>query len=450
MLENTKSNFLVDFKDLTCPICYLPFGIDENLPVSVNCGHTFCSACIRRLDRCAICKTQFRKRLRFNKSILISSLLEKNSKAKKCAVHQKPVEGFCLEKKELVCFECLVNRQEIISIKDIEEKVENLAEILSKAQQYSLFEVEKFLATEQKSFKKRIDNLLSQEFCYTIMLQERLYDKIQDFMIVGKDDFQNELPQENFVKWLKKTEILLKKWRTNQQDGDVAFGILETKLEMKSELDNLLKIFAELKTKLTEKQNSLLVEIQNHRSLIKCLSKKFQRAFLRPRETALGEVPDDLEIYYLAEIFQEFGLLLVPSDCNLPFKTHQVTNLQARFNPMFFDCKIKIFGALYYGKLDSATLAIFGQILENIPTLKSFTIILNELSESEFCLLSILLLLLKGLKEFSIGMKMGDEPRPVLAKFRDHLLSMKWFSRFNFQLETYSCGNEVLKAQLIN
>ncbi|XP_036385293.1 RING finger protein 224 isoform X1 [Megalops cyprinoides] len=39
-----------DSRKLDCIICYSAFNLNERLPRKLYCGHTFCQACLRRLD----------------------------------------------------------------------------------------------------------------------------------------------------------------------------------------------------------------------------------------------------------------------------------------------------------------------------------------------------------------------------------------------------------------
>lgn len=234
MIENTKIHLIVDSKELTCPICFMPFGTEENLPVSVNCGHTFCLTCINKIKECAICKAQFHPRQKFNKSILISSLLLSYSQVKKCTFHDKPLEGFCLDTGKWVCFGCLADKQSVISIKDLEEKVCQLSKITKETQEKYKTQVDKFLKTEQEDFKKRIDNILSEEVCYALILKERLYKEIEGFKIALEKIFNKNALLEK----IKNTERKLEKWRNNnhQEDDKIVKEIIETKLDFSIEI----------------------------------------------------------------------------------------------------------------------------------------------------------------------------------------------------------------------
>lgn len=39
-----------DSRKLDCIICFCAFNLAERLPRKLYCGHTFCQACLRRLD----------------------------------------------------------------------------------------------------------------------------------------------------------------------------------------------------------------------------------------------------------------------------------------------------------------------------------------------------------------------------------------------------------------
>jgi len=433
MFESTKTYLIVDSKDLTCPICFLPFEIEENLPVSVNCGHTFCSVCLKKIDKCAICQMKFLERQTFSKSILILSFLRSNSKVKKCAFHHKTFEGFCLEKKKFVCFDCLVDKQKIISMKDLEEKVDQLTTITLKAQESYKTQVEKLIRTEQENFKMHIDHLLYEEVCYVPVLKERLYKEIQDFTM----ELERNCNQNPLLEKVKKTEIMLEKWRRNsQRDVELVMGIIETRLDLGLDVENLKRMLPELKREIIKKQNHLLAEINHHQGLIKYLSKKVQKVLARPPYMILDFGPVDLELEYLVEICKEFNLLAMQNNYReiLVFKDSPTTSANMKFNPIFFDCRTN---ALNIGCLYSLhalpILTVFGQILPNIANLQDFTLTLFKISESEFGLLSNLLEKLRNLKQFSLRINGINKTKPLVAQLCDHLKSLEWFPRFEIQ-----------------
>jgi len=417
MLEYTKINLIVDSQDLSCPICYSPFGITEKLPISVNCGHTFCSVCVREMDKCAICKNHFRKRQKFHKSILISSFLESDSKAKKCTVHEKPIEGFCLEMKKLVCFDCLADKQQIISIKEMDRKVDQLSKIIQETREYHQTEMKKFLEIEQENLKRRVDDVLHEETCYAPLLRERLYKEIENLMEFEKNYFQNDKAKESGVERLQSTEIMLEKWRRNSQEEDaVALQILETKIDLKIGLENLDKPIGELKRGTTEKQNQLLGEINNNRAVIKCLSKKLKQAFEESPGIALKGICNDLEAQYLNEITEEY--------------------FKIKFNPIFFDCRMtEVDMNFQCFNLSNQYLPIISQTLESLFSLRHLTLVFDKISESEFDSLSNLLLKVKNLEGFIIMIEKDNTPKPLLAKLGDHLRSLGCFSRFDIKLK---------------
>lgn len=55
---------------MDCSICYLPFDLKENLPLVLNCGHTFCKMCLDNFTQkcielkidfsCPFCKKLFK------------------------------------------------------------------------------------------------------------------------------------------------------------------------------------------------------------------------------------------------------------------------------------------------------------------------------------------------------------------------------------------------------
>ncbi len=128
----TKIHLCTDSKDLNCPICYSPYGLEENQPISINCGHTICSICFDRVSKCPFCKVRFHKRIqKHQKSIFISELIANSSKINTCKEHSEVCQGFCFQDKTFVCFDCVMKNHQghkIISIKEINEKAEKARE----------------------------------------------------------------------------------------------------------------------------------------------------------------------------------------------------------------------------------------------------------------------------------------------------------------------------------
>lgn len=382
MIEDTKNQLIVDSQDLICQTCFAPF-------------------------------------------------------IKQCAFHEKYLEGLWLETGKSVCFECLADKFAIISLKEVEEKVDQLKETQEKYKA----QVEKFLKTEQEEFKKRIDNIFSQEVCYTPLLKERLYKEIQGFTNGFERRYDNK---SVLLEKIEDIEIMLEKLRisdNHEVDNELAKEIIETKLDWDFYMEDFEKITIKLRKELAEKQNKLLEEIHNNQTLVKCLSRKIKRVLERPPYMLLDSIPVDLELQYLVEMCEGFNLIATENiSCrSLVLKDCRKINWKIIFNAIFFDCRIKVLevGCMYSLNF-LQTIAIFGGILENLSNLESFTITLFKISEMELGFLENSISQLKKLKEFSIRVNRLNDAKPLLATFCEESRSLSWFSRFEIQLESGS------------
>ncbi|XP_042304726.1 E3 ubiquitin-protein ligase TRIM35 isoform X2 [Sceloporus undulatus] len=110
-------------EELLCPICYEPFKDAATL----SCGHNFCKGCVSRSWEgqsrhvCPVCKVPCSPEdLHTNHTLanIVEMFLRQEKKQQQqqqrngevssslCPLHQEEAKLFCLDDKELVCFEC--------------------------------------------------------------------------------------------------------------------------------------------------------------------------------------------------------------------------------------------------------------------------------------------------------------------------------------------------------
>ncbi|XP_008064723.1 E3 ubiquitin-protein ligase TRIM22 [Carlito syrichta] len=166
-------------KEVTCPICL------ELLtePLSLDCGHSFCQACITAKNtqsvtnprgeiRCPVCQTRFQLgNLRPNQHL--ANIVERVRKVKMspqagqkrdlCVHHGKELRLFCKEDGKVICFVCEMSQEhqghQIFLIREVvkecQEKLQNaLARLIKERQEAEKLEVD--LKEEKVTWKNYI------------------------------------------------------------------------------------------------------------------------------------------------------------------------------------------------------------------------------------------------------------------------------------------------------
>ncbi|XP_053155179.1 E3 ubiquitin-protein ligase TRIM41-like isoform X1 [Hemicordylus capensis] len=123
-------------KEITCSICLDYF----TEPVSIECGHYFCKACIKECwtksyERyyCPSCRTYSRRSLRPSRELANVVEIAKQMEAaitqhgqKMCEGHQEPLKLFCEQDQALICMICRESREhKTHSVLPIEEAAQD-------------------------------------------------------------------------------------------------------------------------------------------------------------------------------------------------------------------------------------------------------------------------------------------------------------------------------------
>ncbi|XP_012412630.1 E3 ubiquitin-protein ligase TRIM21 [Trichechus manatus latirostris] len=162
------------WEEVTCPICLDPFVE----PVSIECGHSFCQACISEVGKdgggvCPACRHKFLLRnIRPNRQLanMVNNLREMSQSAKEgakggqCAVHGEKLHLFCEEDGKILCWVCAQSRKHRNhSMVPIEEAVQEYQEKLQvelgklRRKQELAERLEVDVAEKRTAWKKKVE-----------------------------------------------------------------------------------------------------------------------------------------------------------------------------------------------------------------------------------------------------------------------------------------------------
>ncbi|XP_062950891.1 tripartite motif-containing protein 43-like [Cynocephalus volans] len=209
-------------KELTCLVC-MNYFID---PVTIGCGHSFCSPCLflsweeaQTPARCPMCRElsqqkDFRTDIRVKK---MASLARQflSSEEHMCGTHKETKKIFCEEDKNLLCVLCSHSQgHEAHRHCSIEEAAEEHQEKLLK-QMRSLWE--KFQASKRNLNKERRLTNLWMDYVYLRRQMTRAeYRKLHPVLYGEEKEYLENLKKEGWhiLQQLKKSEAqMVEKWR---------------------------------------------------------------------------------------------------------------------------------------------------------------------------------------------------------------------------------------------
>ncbi|CAG9334280.1 unnamed protein product [Blepharisma stoltei] len=160
----------MDFEDFCCNICEESYNSTDREPLILQCGHTFCSACLRLMfsrgqlicpeDRGALTVRHLDE---LPKNYALLRLLSKSPpKTEKnlCQSHKRQLEYICLDDRQKVCANCvLFGDHKGHEIKQFEEllhefsmKTETLSDMLQTIEKSLILKIE-------KDIKQRLDTI---------------------------------------------------------------------------------------------------------------------------------------------------------------------------------------------------------------------------------------------------------------------------------------------------
>jgi len=105
---------------MECPSCYITFDDKIRIPRNLNCGHTFCEACLSQLQyakcySCPLCRKDVIgfKANSLPKNYIVLELIQKQKdtikSANMCKTHtEEQLRFFCVTCTYLICPECII------------------------------------------------------------------------------------------------------------------------------------------------------------------------------------------------------------------------------------------------------------------------------------------------------------------------------------------------------
>ncbi|KAH0622929.1 hypothetical protein JD844_025845, partial [Phrynosoma platyrhinos] len=219
-------------EELLCPICYEPFKDAATL----CCGHNFCKGCVSRSWEgpvrpvCPVCKVPCSPEdLRTNHTLanIVEMFLkqekrqqqrqqqspgEASSSSSLCPLHQEEAKLFCLDDKELLCFECQGAKQHA------DHKMKPVAEAKCKDMENSL---------RDKAESGRLEKEIKKQF-----------EELHDFLRNEERTMLEELREET----QKKQELIEDKIKKLSEESDVLLQeVVQLQDDMKDDDISFLK-----------------------------------------------------------------------------------------------------------------------------------------------------------------------------------------------------------------
>jgi len=452
MLETTKIYLSTSSSDLSCPICYCTFGLEENQPISTNCGHTICSVCFDRVSKCPFCKERFdKRRQKHNKSVFISSLIANSSKINACKEHSEICQGFCLQEKAFVCFDCVMKNHQghkIITIKEIHEKAEKARIVLQKARkkkESKQLELRDSLESESKRQKRQLDEIIDQEISHLSMLKKKLYKEVDVRIMTENEHYEHKLLSENLSKHCNSIEKLLGDWNQSQEVG-IAAQILEVSSEEIQGVQSFETQIELFKTEITRKHLQCMSEIRKNLNSLQNSSAKFKKLFAPNKKIGQSQSFPHVELDYLINVLSEYNLTASQKNGVLELKIDNPAGFTPKFDPNYFTCLLPKLSLRFLDTLPSVSFVTICQVFQNIQALQDVTLHFQSLAAPDLSVLFHLISNLKPLEKFHVQMNLTGTEKPAVSQFTNELLNLK--NLFSIEIQ-HKESQTIISFQLI-
>jgi len=399
-------------KDLICPICYHKFGLSSFHPISLNCGHNLCSQCLKRVRTCPLCRCKIYDRASYAKNVFISYILEQKERLKECKIHNRPIEFFCKDHKQLLCVDCGIEgnhfSHNFVKCKEIENKANKMKSVMKKIDskdEDSRKKFRNFLEIEKKNIKRRLDEILDEYIEPILTLKKKLRKEIDVYAITQGIFYEKEVSRENLLKWRKDSESIVATWET-EAEGEAAAQIVDNEVE---EIEKRISKYEargeKIESDTQNRTNMLMKDIKSKINMIKGPWKKLNRKLVQVVNTTSSETDPRLEREYLVEYLKDYGIPAVWTQIEdeevLEVKGSGKEVTLKDFEEKYFDCVMrKVMISCY--KVQPLHFQILCRVIETISKLVDLKILIQDISDQEIIALGESLLKIPGLEKLRL------------------------------------------------
>ena len=399
-------------KDLICPICYHKFGLSSFHPISLNCGHNLCSQCLKRVRTCPLCRSKIYDRASYAKNVFISYILEQKERLKECKIHNRPIEFFCKDHKQLLCVDCGIEgnhfAHNFIKCKEIENKTDKMKSLMKKIDskdEESRKKFKGFLEIEKKNIKRRLDEILDEYIEPIINLKKKLRKEIDVYAITQGIFFEKDVPRESLLKWRKDSESLVATWEANGE-GEAAAQIVDNEAdEIEKRISKYEARGEKIEADTQNRTNMLLKEIKSKMNLIKSPWKKLNRRLGQVVNTIASDIDPKLEREYLVEYLKEYEIPVAwieqEGEEVLEVKGSGKEASLKDFQEKYFDCTMRKVRMSCY-KVQPLHFQILCKVIETISKLTDLKMLIQDISDQEVITLGESLMKIKGLERLNL------------------------------------------------
>ena len=251
--------------DLECSVCTEKFSLADRLPMSLLCGHTFCSYCLTQIKKCPTCREKIKERPQRN--TMVCSIIETHSSTssisliKTCFLHLQPCDVLCPRTKNFVCAQCFFENNNIIpTLKSINakfQKVKQEGEVINRKRKSTIDSFQEFLLRGKNIVEQTVLDASDKELAEALLVKKKQKKDIEAFYYSEKEKFQHEILAADLVKYFENNKVKLEKWEKGQ-DSKAAAEIMEIDLEAGKRMEDFDRKVSELKTATQTREKSFL------------------------------------------------------------------------------------------------------------------------------------------------------------------------------------------------
>ena len=447
-------NVKIPLTELTCSVCTAEYGTFQNTPISLECGHTFCSNCFERSSNCPTCRAPIRKKSKHSKNITLCNILDSETE-EMCKTHDdEALKLFHKGDKELLCVNCLFVKnysdlRGLIQLKDIQNRVKetkNVCEKISRSESKQKLSV--FSQKRRDSLKRALDEAFDEHIEPLLALKKKLHLEADLAVSVqnGKYGYDNiEEKHKDFKQWKEKNIFLVDKWNQSP-DGETASSFLDNNNVMvEKEFDKITEETLRIEKTIQEKSNRFLTELDS----------KLQLPGLREISSDIKNVVDSIKVennpklhlerlaHYLQESGIQFDMNMMTENSILKFKDEQPF-MAIENEDQDFSCILEEL-CVDCGNLETSHFYLFCNTLKKIDNLKTFSIKVS-LHDKNLLLLGESLRKVPSIEQFNGDFCVAENANEVtLVIFWAHLTQLPNLKKIQLKISNLD-GKENLKS----